>query len=636
MSSLIIHSSVSQMKKILFITILTLLLAPSVFCHAAQIGNLEKGLVGHWALDNITKARDLSPYGNNGTGAGGITIGGATDQHGQANKATTFTAASSQYVDVGAGSKFNFERTNPFSIGFWAKTSTAAIQRPVSKFDTSGNYFRGYGIQLASTITQFQIVNTWSTNVLDVYTSDSITNGNWHYVAVTYDGSSTAAGAKIYIDGTSRSLATAHDTLSATIQNSISLQMGGSSPTNRQYFNGSLSDVRIYNRALSSAEVTQLYNSYRPQVQVSKNLVTNGSFTSSTTGWTASSASLASVAGGQSGNALQITNTTANSGYAYQTFSGVAGQIYQISFGEKKGTGASGWISVGTLPGAYDIVGNQGSFGNTNWNLRTFTFKAPTTRSYYLNLWVNTIVQNDTYLFDEITVTAPKISTGSLQKGLVGWWKLDNITGARDKSAYGNNGTGAGGITIGGATDQHGQAGKATTFNGTSQYITTASSPVTSTNSAFSVSTWVNATTFLSISGANRRILSDDINANTAFQLTLNTATLGYQNVFTFVVYKNGTEYTKFTTPVWNTNTWYHVVAVWDGNAHVIYVNGVSQALTSDSGLSKGTADSKLHIGSRNGSPNTGFFSGSLADVRIYNRALSAAEVLLLYQGYGN
>jgi len=30
----------------------------------ASIGSLEKGLVGHWALDNITGAEDLSGYGN--------------------------------------------------------------------------------------------------------------------------------------------------------------------------------------------------------------------------------------------------------------------------------------------------------------------------------------------------------------------------------------------------------------------------------------------------------------------------------------------------------------------------------------------------------------------------------------------
>ena len=55
---------------------------------------------------------------------------------------------------------------------------------------------------------------------------------------------------------------------------------------------------------------------------------------------------------------------------------------------------------------------------------------------------------------DEITLLydsyKPKISTSSLEKGLVGHWMLDDKTGASDISGYGNDGTGAGGSNIGG------------------------------------------------------------------------------------------------------------------------------------------------------------------------------------------
>ena len=77
---------------------------------------------------------------------------------------------------------------------------------------------------------------------------------------------------------------------------------------------------------------------------------------------------------------------------------------------------------------------------------------------------------------------------------------------------------------------------------------------------------------------------------------------------------------------------WFHVAGVRQGNTLNVYVNGIEGALVSRT-LGPISVDN-LKIGAllTHGAPVTHFFNGFIDDVRIYNRALSAEEVLQLYQ----
>ena len=78
-------------------------------------------------------------------------------------------------------------------------------------------------------------------------------------------------------------------------------------------------------------------------------------------------------------------------------------------------------------------------------------------------------------------------------------------------------------------------------------------------------------------------------------------------------------------------NTWSHVAFVSDGANTTIYVNGVvvkSGALTLNAGNTTGEF---IGSSSSNGSSPTSPFNGLLDDVRVYNRALSPAEIKDIY-----
>ncbi|MBX4196207.1 hypothetical protein KW805_01310 [Candidatus Pacearchaeota archaeon] len=77
---------------------------------------------------------------------------------------------------------------------------------------------------------------------------------------------------------------------------------------------------------------------------------------------------------------------------------------------------------------------------------------------------------------------------------------------------------------------------------------------------------------------------------------------------------------------------WVHLVGVYDGSKVQLYKNGVLKDSDSTSGMTPGNGNAPLQIGTRDGNS---YFKGSIDDVKVYNRALSASEVKALYEGSG-
>lgn len=89
------------------------------------------------------------------------------------------------------------------------------------------------------------------------------------------------------------------------------------------------------------------------------------------------------------------------------------------------------------------------------------------------------------------------------------------------------------------------------------------------------------------------------------------------------------------------TGTWYHCAATWDSTSQTtkIYMNGALSSSTSVPGTTiSNTASSQFSIGVNIGVGNTGatqFLNGLIEDVRVYNRLLSANEILTISSLYG-
>ncbi len=203
------------------------------------------------SIDTLDSVEDSSGNGRDGTAINSPSI-----VTGKINNGFQFDGID-QYINC--ENIASFERTDAWTVEFWIKTTSTDLEYIVSKQDNIG-LSRGWGIRHNSGLLQIRIINSGSNLIALNRTTGAINDGAFHHVIWTYDGSSTASGNKIYVDNSLISLTTVANSLSSTIINSIDLQVSGRKGLN-DLFVGTLDEVLIYNKALSSDEVTFRYHS---------------------------------------------------------------------------------------------------------------------------------------------------------------------------------------------------------------------------------------------------------------------------------------------------------------------------------------------------------------------------------------
>ncbi len=203
--------------------------------------NLLNNLVSYWKLDETSgNANDI--VGNNTMINNGTTPFVASKLSNGAN-----FNGSSQYFrssDYGFPSGFG-----NLSISAWVNITNYADQRNVLTYGTRAN-------------NQSLCFGILSTGVLwvDMYnegkgSTTTVSAGSWHHVAVTITGKNL----QFYLDGTAIQSATFVNTPNKVLSGNAYIGINNDATTQKMY--GSVDEVGIWSRALTSAEVTALYNS---------------------------------------------------------------------------------------------------------------------------------------------------------------------------------------------------------------------------------------------------------------------------------------------------------------------------------------------------------------------------------------
>lgn len=162
--------------------------------------------------------------------------------------------ASNQYVQGPADAAFQV--TGDLSISLWVyKTGFTNYSYVINK--SAGDYTSEFAIRIDNTTGIIKFFRGNGTNNEDNIASSSACSTNaWTHIVVT----SASLAAKIYING---SLASSPHTLSVSPTTSTSYFSFGNKnkPATSYYLDGKLDEVGFWSRALSSDEVTSLYNS---------------------------------------------------------------------------------------------------------------------------------------------------------------------------------------------------------------------------------------------------------------------------------------------------------------------------------------------------------------------------------------
>jgi hypothetical protein len=179
----------------------------------------------------------------------GVYDGTSTDvtyTFGRFNQAAVFNGSSSLITVPTLSGFTNYN----FTMSFWFNSTSTATSYFM---DFRNPIYMEFGYDVGSGAynnTYSFIIYTGSQYA--VHSSANLRDGNWHHIAVTYDG----ATLKMYIDNGVPITSTINDnTQYAGTGNVIGGAVGGSS-----IMNGSIDQVRIFSSALSDSQVTELYN----------------------------------------------------------------------------------------------------------------------------------------------------------------------------------------------------------------------------------------------------------------------------------------------------------------------------------------------------------------------------------------
>jgi hypothetical protein len=240
----------------------------------------------------------------------------------------------------------------------------------------------------------------------------------------------------------------------------------------------------------------------------------------------------------------------------------------------------------------------------------------------------------------------------TLAMGLVGYWKLDVLSGVTtpDSSGLGNNAS-----ILGGPTVITGSGLAPVNFPDTgafhfAQIDAAVVGPVTSTlrPSKITVAVWVRFSSLMnfdSCGGVDRGtqyILHQRDNRGVSNNLLEGIALVKQTDgTFAFILTSNSgvRDVQPSTTKVTGTGVWHHLAGTFDGTNMAIYVDGNRENMWAHPyALDYDTTRSWYlgrtgECGGTGESNYDGKLNGDLDDVRIYNRALSSGEVFLLAGG---
>ncbi len=705
-------------------SILLFLLAISLFgahkAHAALTVKenlaVPQGLVGYWNFDQPSGDRVQDKSGNGNTGV-----------------MTNMVANPRVPSNIGLGQALSFDGVNDYvSMNNISALNSASFFTISAWFQRNSSGAFGF-IGQGSSAANREELQIWSDGQIYFAMGTSIwgnfasNDTNWHHIVIVYDGTQggNAARLKIYLDGKNQSLSFTGTIPATSATATGNFLLGLDAQAGGQYAKGLLDDVRIYNRALTQAEITRIYNSRKPQVLIDTAPTTN-SLTKGLVGYwsldgkTVSKTTALDTSGNGNNGTLTggVVPTQGKIGQGLK-FDGVNDTVTIANSASNNITGnqsASAWIKYNASVGSGTIVHKYlqsflGQYvgvntGNVSFNIRQGTWKSASyaTSNFVVGKWyhlvgvydginvilyVNGAVVATTALtgladssvlgasiggavdatnfvaglIDDVRIYNRALSaaeikrlyTGtagsfinvapnnnSLSKGLVGYWSMDGKSTTKtttlDTSGNGNTGT-----LTNGVVPTAGKIGQALSFDGVNDYVDVGNASLFNfeRTDSFSSSAWIylNSTTPVAEGIVGRdQAVGGVVGWN---MIAFRRATLDSTALSVFITNTSATNGIEVNSGA-NTLTsgkWYHVVFIYSGNSLAsgvkLYINGVLQTNTvvTDNLSASIKATRNLLIGARDSTAPTQFLNGSIDDVRIYNRALTGAEIQRLYNG---
>lgn len=615
--------------------------------------NLSRGLIAHWGADG--NAADST-----GSHNGSPTV---TAQYAQGVRGNAFDFRNrGAYIEVNQNSDdFNNADSSPVTFSFWAKRTTPS---------PNGHLFgKRPGCTEPSHYYQAPIVGSqWDFgsegNGISGNVQTDFPLNTWSFITIVFDGRRYWR----FIDGESVALP---EPGVFEVSNDAPFVIGGSGTC--ENFEGLMDEFRVYDRALNSEEIRALYDLDAATAALTigapsgfeyGTVLFQDDFDENRAAWslidTANNAAITTengngvlrIQGGGTGAlvrgpnwsdyVLQFRAKTATSGDGFSLVLGPSGPscVEDLPYHFRLHTvpSQSTLETQGGAPGcASTVVANSGSNGLTRDQLHLFEIVvAGASRSLYVDgdLWMEftdlepgpvtgfRVDSGPLTLFDDfLVVELVPTAEVNLSDGLIAYWaaegNVDDETGSYD------------GVALGPVNYVPGIRGNAFEFNAVDSYI-----EITNSNVDFNIAPLQPVTFSL---WAKRR---GEYSVPNSHALISKKNGCGPADVHYQLNYGSGNNDWAWGSdlgvslsqgiPVFDLlpdDQWRHIVVTFESGLLRVSVDGDSYILR-NRGSFAGPNDGAFQIGASGGCD---IFDGLIDEVRVYDRALSPAEIAALY-----
>ncbi|HUA66530.1 MAG TPA: LamG-like jellyroll fold domain-containing protein [Alphaproteobacteria bacterium] len=525
----------------------------ALFWVVVQARGQTAGLVAVYGFNEAsgTIATDASGNGNNGT------ISGATrTPSGKYGGALVFNGTNAV---VTINSSATLQLSTAMTLEAWVNPSVVdstwrdVIYKGQDNYYLEGTSGNGKVPAIGGTF-------GGSDTVLDG--TGGLPTNTWSYLAATYDGITT----RLYVNG----VQVASQAQTGPIATSTNpLQIGGDSFYG-QFFQGIIDEVRIYDVALTAAQIQTDMNTSLP----------------ADTQPPSAPANLAATTVTVSQIDLNWLASTDNVGVA----------VYLV---EREDPGATNFEQIGMANAV--AYSDTGLSANSSYTYRVRAMDASGNLSAY----------------SEVATAATPPAPGSLVAAY--GFNEGSGTTATDESGTGNTGE-----VIGPTWTASGKFGGALEFNGSNDWVLINDAPSLHLTNAMTLEAWVYPYTLPSspCEPAATCYWMDVVHKDSDRYYIEASSDVG-QAPEVGGIFADGKHIVIAPSPL-ATNSWTHLAVTYDGAMLALYVNGMLATNTPVTSLIT-TSTNPLFIG---GDETMGqYFHGRIDEVRVYNRALSGAEI---------
>lgn len=523
--------------------------------------------------------------------------------------AASFNGTSS-YVNVGAAS--NLQLTGDFTISLWVylKSYPAVAAKLIGKWNESGNN-RSYGLAIDTSGRPYVNISSDGQNVGENYaqSTSSIPTDTWTLITWTRSGSSQ----NLYINGSSTASGVATNPYnSGTNSHLIMGGDGGEDWGGSNYFiDTNIDDVAIFNRALSAAEVSDLYTGDWPTVTLGSLHQYHADATTTIASGGATSGDKVVIGG--------VVDSNGSSTVQLQVDVEPAGTPFATTTGPNA-------TSVFVTPGSEATATYSGANGSYHWRARGYD------GSDSYSPWESFSGNPSSTDFVIAVPSALQLQSTTLRSDryLVSYYRFEG--NANDSASGGNDGT----ATNTSYRAAYGQFGEGAGLNGVSSKITVANNSNLNPSGSFTENFWIYVNAY---SGRETLWAGKWGETNTQREYAVAEQGGGTGKIsFLFAAtggFGTGSAEVDIAEP--STIAWHMITLVFNSGQNVEgYIDGtlVGSASTSATSVYGGTNPFEIsNAANRIGGDSGGYLNGDIDDLSFFNRALTPSEVASLYSG---